>query len=664
MRNAAFSWGKPNGHMHFLYYHDRLAARLHQNNPKSYGLEIIRGDSFTFMANTLAKAKAKALSLVRKEIGSIRKEKEYQDSQPTPDKVNRLLSKSVIDRYGKAIKVEPVAFSTDKYRITFESGHTQETKIPKRNPHGFCIVDQHLNKIASGNDYDKLQDRVDRHNEEHDEKWFVIDESDYMELNKKGRRNPKASKYYYEDAPSGMTEHAIRAYNAVAKGMTSDEFYYGKNRHLVGDYDQYKETVKKHPFRLFRKASKRNPRKHVIYVVKWENGEQHFTDKKDAELYKRLLEGKGRTVTLTEKPRTAKNVSMGYFDASGFHPIRASHDYDEDLVDEHYRKRPVRKYAKKEKAFKSKRRNPTQRLYFARFYDNGDYWVIHRPTAKERDARVKEILAERKGDSNFHLVHKFVDTESYARAKSHETRNPVASNPRRKEYIVRWWSDDKNDNQFDMHQKDYDNEKEANAHFRRLKLHSKGLRFIGIWKLSHGGYIKEFIPHQYRNPNTASNPEMFNVDKLDKLSGIFQGHINGKQIKTVGSDWTPPLTARLGKLAYMKLKNGKETYEINFDANGDAWLSADARKNIYLEGKDARIANAAKPKRGSLIWLGEVQQINYRTNKSHIENGQLVEYYHELGEVDGVKPNAFLDHDGFILLNGGNYDIDVHGIEN
>jgi hypothetical protein len=32
-----------------------------------------------------------------------------------------------------------------------------------------------------------------------------------------------------------------------------------------------------------------------------------------------------------------KNVEMGFYDAHGFHPIRASRDYDPDRVDELYR---------------------------------------------------------------------------------------------------------------------------------------------------------------------------------------------------------------------------------------------------------------------------------------------------------------------------------------
>jgi hypothetical protein len=90
----------------------------------------------------------------------------------------------------------------------------------------------------------------------------------------------------------------------------------------------------------------------------------------------------------------------------------------------------------------------------------------------------------------------------------------------------------------------------------------------------------------------------------------------------------------------------------------------DARKNLYIDGKDARINGVQLPRKGELFLVGQLQQINYITDKAHIENGRTVEYFHELGEVDNVKPNVFIDSDGFPLIVGGNYDIGAHGIEN
>jgi hypothetical protein len=178
--------------------------------------------------------------------------------------------------------------------------------------------------------------------------------------------------------------------------------------------------------------------------------------------------------------------------------------------------------------------------------------------------------------------------------------------------------------------------------------------------------LKDF--RSSRNPkrrNTKSrrnSSELFNEEKIDALSAMFQGKVNGKEIKTVGSDYTPQLTSRIGKLSLLVIKNGKDTYNVEFNKN--AWLSMDARKNLYIDGKDARINGVQLPRKGELFLVGQLQQINYITDKAHIENGRTVEYFHELGEVDNVKPNVFIDSDGFPLIVGGNYDIGAHGIEN
>jgi hypothetical protein len=367
-------------------------------------------------------------------------------------------------------------------------------------------------------------------------------------------------------------------------------------------------------------------------------------------------------------PREVENVSMGYFDGSGFHPIRASHDYDEDRTDEHYHKRPVRKYAKKEKAFKASRRNPMKAQYVVRWWNDAilekGYDSKRRSFDKKSDAIKFWNELVKSDKSTFGGVWDIL-YGGYIKEKTR--RNSSVENPQKVSYAGQ--------NSFALHKivigkSKYSAYYDENGNLKDAeRIDSRGRSYSvssepTLQKLRRLGKVYKDDKGEVRersNPNINSS-EIFNADKIDKLSATFQGHINGKQIETVGSDYTPPLTARLGKLALIVLKNGKDVYEIKF--NGNAWLSADARKNLYAEGKEARIKNAKLPRKGTLTYLGEVQQVNYRTNKSHIENGELVEYYHELGEVDKIRPNAFLDHDGFIIFNGGNYDIDIHGIEN
>lgn len=564
-----------------------------------------------------------------------------------------------------------------KSAVNFRTGkkltrrQLQAVSVLKKNPHGFCIVDQHLNKIASGKDYDKLQDRVDRHNEDHDEKWFVIDESDYKEM-KTQKRNPNNYRVVKYGKEWAILDSESRAYILFGTKREMEKRARELNR-MDDKPTRNSGHITRSDFHRISNDVNGNPR----YVISWFRIADTYANalaiarKIGGRKYNTKKFGGGivfQSYNIDEEinylnqhiKNPVQNVSMGFTDSHGvFHPVRASYDYDEDRADENYRPRPVRKYARKEKAFK---KSQTKRNSRARFWNGHKEYNLIGVAEFMREYGVnhtREKLRDRLLPSETENAIK--EARQYLDSRIKQTRR----NAKIDHYAI--YQFDYNNNTWN-HAENTDTLSNAKDVAEELSERHRGT--FAVMSVDYYGTEKRVATYRLgKRANSNKNPnvnesELFNIDKIDKLSGIFQGHINGKQIKTVGSDFTPPLTARLGRLAYIKLKNGKEHYEINFKNNGDAWLSADARKNLYLEGKDARIANAATPKKGSLTWLGQVEQINYRTNKSHIENGDLVEYYHQLGEVDGIKPNAFLDHDGFILLTGGNYDIDVHGIEN
>ncbi len=56
--------------------------------------------------------------------------------------------------------------------------------------------------------------------------------------------------------------------------------------------------------------------------------------------------------------RKVKNVQQGFFDQNGFHPIRASRDYDSDRLFDS--ENEPRRAKKKKPAAKKKRKNPSQ----------------------------------------------------------------------------------------------------------------------------------------------------------------------------------------------------------------------------------------------------------------------------------------------------------------
>lgn len=160
------------------------------------------------------------------------------------------------------------------------------------------------------------------------------------------------------------------------------------------------------------------------------------------------------------------------------------------------------------------------------------------------------------------------------------------------------------------------------------------------------------------------NPfDYFNKDKLDELSLEFQGKKDNSKFDVLSADGTPRKLARLGFLKQLKIRDldGKE-YEVNFDYEDDAWLAADARRNLYFVGEDAVIENAILPE--EIGYFGQLIQVDYITEKEHIGDGETIRFYHEVGEVDSNLPTVLIDKEGFLLLYGGNYDITRDGIVN
>lgn len=200
----------------------------------------------------------------------------------------------------------------------------------------------------------------------------------------------------------------------------------------------------------------------------------------------------------------------------------------------------------------------------------------------------------------------------------------------------------------------------------------------GLYKITLNGKLidttktlqtaKIFIDREYYTENkTKQNPTVtdfkrYSKDKLHKLAVMFQGKANGESRRTLESDFTPNNKYRLGHLVQIKVKEANETTTIDFD--GESYLAADAKNNLYIVGKDARLTGVHRPKKHCLAYIGKLIQVDYITAKSHIENGKTVRFYHKLGEATREYPNVFMDHDGFLLIQGGNYDVWDVGIVN
>lgn len=558
-------------------------------------VKIVRGGDHNFKANTLQKAKAEALKYVRQDFSEYR---DYRDSQPKLADVNRYINQEVIAQHGKVKHISPRAFTTDVYELEFEDGYTQDTKIPKfRNPHGFAIVDQHLNIIARGKDYDTLQKKVDRHNEESGDRWFVVDESDLKETSKRNpkERYPVAGTLTRRDIKTSMPTTKTGAGTALwrSNGDGFETFVSGKPCKECVKAINDGMPVKAHSIceaMVRGQAPIENPSAEFKQAIADER------DRTQAELD--ALDALGNPANPSEKKRLeseyrarygitgkfTKDDALGVIDVYGIDLNSDFHALRGDDVRTLYDLAVLTGY---------RHRDVTGKSYTRAFFDSiGRYAARRNPTNPRESYRVVKygrewaILAF--PSNAYVLFGKKREMEQRARELNAAARNPRAKNA------------------------------------------------------------------------SYSEVDFFDDKAIDQLSAEFQGSISGETFEAVAADSTPKSLARLGHLRKIVVGD----FEINFDDTEDAWLAADRRKNLYFVGKDARLSSGQKPRKGQLKHLGKVSQVNYVTEKAHIENGSTTEYFHEFGEVDGAQPDLFVDHDNMLTLVGGNYDIWTCGIVN
>lgn len=152
-------------------------------------------------------------------------------------------------------------------------------------------------------------------------------------------------------------------------------------------------------------------------------------------------------------------------------------------------------------------------------------------------------------------------------------------------------------------------------------------------------------------------------ETLDNNAALFHGRITGKQIKTVGSDYTNSRVTRLGKL-HSFIVVTDDNQEVEIKPSRDAWLSMDIRRNLQFDGRGVQFPKNLHAKHGQLILIGKLKQIDYLAAKAHIEAGKMCRFYHELGEATGEVPTLWIDKDGMPIIIGGNYDVWKSGIVN
>ena len=117
----------------------------------------------------------------------------------------------------------------------------------------------------------------------------------------------------------------------------------------------------------------------------------------------------------------------------------------------------------------------------------------------------------------------------------------------------------------------------------------------------------------------------------------------------------------MGKLKKLHIKG-----RTPLDFKGSALLAHNPKTDqMYILGKGYTLKHLRKnPSSAGLENLGEVTRIEYEATKTHLGDKSPVTYYHKLGEEGGKLPNALINEEGLLILEGGDYYIRPEGIRN
>jgi len=509
------------------------------------------------------------------------------------------------------------------------------------NPHGFAIIDEHLNVVARGKDYDKLQDKVDRHNEDSSNIWMVVDAGDLAELNLTERS-------YEKPNPNKRAKHTYKPelqYNHYV--LRNDKGDYIR-REIDGTIARFKteaqalEYLEREEFvdlvdSLFRNPANDNElyRAYRSAVYDMARRKGVAINNVDIDLRKGYAIARDNSGYLYQIKLTPKGVSKNWVAATAWR----DNDYSRNPISSELRDAIAKesdKLASESERLKQVVGNP-----YRDEVDEAAAWELYLYVTND-SAFVNQINSIRKN-----LITKM------AQGKYDSARAPQAFS-----YVV------------DAANKKY-NKEFGDTFDKATRMESARQMAQDFEAEAAIGNYDYMLPAKYKkNPRKIANEHYGKVDffddKVDEISAEFTGGISGESIEAEAADGTPRKLARLGHLRLIKItdSNGKE-YEVKFNDNDEAWLAADRRKNLYFVGKDTNMTGAVKlPKPNHVLLLGNVTQIDYFTAKQHIESAKPTYFYHELGEVDGITPTAYVDSDGFIRLYGGNYDIWTCGIVN
>lgn len=375
-----------------------------------------------------------------------------------------------------------------------------------------------------------------------------------------------------------------------------------------------------------------------------------------------------------------RNAQQGFYDSSGFHPIRASSDYDSRTAGETGSK-SVRTRSKKKISAKRKASSTARSRVRVRSRKTTTSRLAGRAIKKSAG------LLKKRGRKNpiTHKSWRSVYLEEYEpalrkffpvaerTAKTEIDLKRILAEAKKKKYratiLVRGGGYPT------IEERVFDFTKRRNPDVVAKTPYNLTLYGISyIEKLRDGKYAVEFnargeYPSGYRAGLTLTQARARHASNLKKLRALAKTKRNpsaesirktfagrhSKDSKLYFPDGTPTGLAKLGKLIKIDTKSGP--IEPN-NLKGEVWLCADTNKRFHL-GSTIKAPLFDGPPRS----FGEVKMIEYQESKPHLGYHKTI-WFHEMGEEGGKRPTLHANNKGELKFKGGDYRITVRGIEN
>jgi hypothetical protein len=175
-------------------------------------------------------------------------------------------------------------------------------------------------------------------------------------------------------------------------------------------------------------------------------------------------------------------------------------------------------------------------------------------------------------------------------------------------------------------------------------------------------FLQSFIPAPVTvalsNPRRRRNPTSATAARISRG---FHGRTPTWSTASVSRHVPGNAAAGLGRLDHLKVRpNGSQSVKT-FRFGGNAKLVATGNRHLAIAGarfkKPARTSNPA-----DLQDVGEVVEVQYRTDKPHLGFPRTTTFYHEHGEESGLCPRLLIDDEGYGLIQGGALKVTPEGI--